>query len=268
MHYVNARFAVLAAAMTFSIIPLGRAAWASGDKPAAGSMIGRNSILPLSADVIPVTLVRYTKTILAGDIEYNPPPACTEIEPGTWSVTTDPTYGKVTFGTATGHLGNGEYPETTFTFAVISYKWTAHNNKNISGTISDTFNGTWATSDGKFNTPVTFNIHVPVVRPASETTAFVDWDPEKPTIGRWRQTLVPPADDLTFDFSGQSMEEQDAPGTHSDTCWFPESDIGPADTINGGTMATVQANNVWEFDRVGRSPRAVTYYRVPQKGLP
>lgn len=92
------------------------------------------------------------------------------------------------------------------------------------------------------------------------------------TVGRWRQTLHPPADDPTFDFSGETVQESDAPGPHSDTCWFDKSAFGKRDTITGGTW-TVKAGNVWEFDSVGWLVRpqesdAVDYYRAPQFGEP
>ena len=276
MHYLNARFTVLVAAMTFSITSLGQAAWASGDKPAARSMMGTNSILPLSGTSLStnsVTLVRYTKTYLAAYAEILPSPTCTEVSPGAWTVTADPKYGKVTFRMLTGKFGDGECPGTTFTFAAIYYKWKAHNNKTITNMISDTFNATWQALDSTL--PLTFNIEVPEVRPARETTLFVDWWPADQTIGRWRQTLHPPADDPTFDFSGESVQESDAPGMHSDTCWFLGPAFMKADRITGGKPGgwTVKAGNVWEFDSVGWLVRpqesdAVDYYRAPQFGEP
>jgi hypothetical protein len=131
---------------------------------------------------------------------------------------------------------------------------------------TSTFNSNWFTKDGRFNDPYSFQITVPVVRPASETTAFVDWDPTGLTDGRWKQTLHPPASDPTFDFSGESVREADAAGTHSDTCWFPTSAFAKFDKITGGTW-TVAAGNTWEFDYVGWFHSAVTYYRLPHSGV-
>ncbi len=48
MHFLSARFAVLAAAMTISLTPLGRTVRASDDKPVVRSTMGRNTILPFS----------------------------------------------------------------------------------------------------------------------------------------------------------------------------------------------------------------------------
>lgn len=62
MRYLGVSAAVLAAAMTISVTPLGRTARASGDKPAVVSILGRNSILPLSASASstsPLNIERY-----------------------------------------------------------------------------------------------------------------------------------------------------------------------------------------------------------------
>ncbi|MGH9831066.1 MAG: hypothetical protein ACREDR_48295, partial [Blastocatellia bacterium] len=132
---------------------------------------------------------------------------------------------------------------------------------------NDTFNATWA-SDG-WNVHYTFNIKVPVVRPDHEKTAFASWYPGKPTKAQWQVTLIPPADDLKFDFSGELLKEADAPGTHSDTCWFNES-IFPAFTEVAGELddgVPVEAGNHF-VDVVGWGYTEVAYYRLPQEGIP
>jgi hypothetical protein len=48
-HNLGASVAVLVPAMTISLTPLGRTARTFDDNPVVGSMLGRNSILPLSA---------------------------------------------------------------------------------------------------------------------------------------------------------------------------------------------------------------------------
>jgi hypothetical protein len=109
-----------------------------------------------------------------------------------------------------------------------------------------------------------------VVRPDHETTVFHDWYPANPTIGRWRQTLHTPADDPSFDFSGESVQETDAAGTHSDTCWFAGSMFKKGGKISGGTWDVVKGN-LWgdlakpgfDDDYVGWLSAAVTYYRMP-----
>jgi hypothetical protein len=102
---------------------------------------------------------------------------------------------------------------------------------------------------------------VPVVRPDHETTAFVDWWAANPTVGEWQQTLVPPSSDPSFDFSGETVQEE-VGGAGQDTCWSPVSPFAQMIAVTGGT-SPVLSGNVWEPDRVGWSPDTVTYYRNP-----
>jgi hypothetical protein len=171
--------------------------------------------------------------------------------------------GIVTTGTVTVTEGSGVYAGSTFTFATIYYEWTAHNNQSILSAplnkVADTFSGAWTAPDG--TAQYTFNITVPVVRPDHETTDFVDWWPDNPTVGEWQQTLVPPSSDPTFDFSGETVQEQ-VGGAGEDTCWSPASQIPQVVAVSGGIW-TVQPGNVWKPDQVGWVPKAVTYYRKP-----
>lgn len=158
----------------------------------------------------------------------------------------------------------------TFIFAAIYFTWTNHNNKaeySISDSLYDSFEATWDSPNLTF--PWASAISVKVVRPLSETTAFGGWDPDPTglTDGRWKQTLHPPADDPTFDFSGESVKEADAAGTHSDTCWFPASMFAQFNKVTGGKWI-VQAGNAWRFDYVGWLNPAVTYYRLPHGAVP
>lgn len=62
MRYLGAPVAVLVAAMTFSLTPLGRTARASEDKSVVRSMMDRNTILPFSAlspNIVNVDIERY-----------------------------------------------------------------------------------------------------------------------------------------------------------------------------------------------------------------
>lgn len=87
--------------------------------------------------------------------------------------------------------------------------------------ISDPFNGTWKAADSTL--PVTFDITVPAVRPDHKTHGFVEWGPVHLTDGCWRPKLHPPADDPHFDFSGESLQEMDSPGSYS---WVKVFEIG------------------------------------------
>jgi hypothetical protein len=147
--------------------------------------------------------------------------------------------------------------------ATIYYEWTAHNNQSTLSAplnkVADTFNATWTAPDG--TAQYTFNINVPVVRPDHETTVFERWAPDVPTAGEWKQTLVPPRSDPTFDFSGETVGETNGGGA-TDTCYFSGSIIHQTTGVTGGT-ARVLSGNVWEPDLVGWPPEAVTYYRNP-----
>jgi hypothetical protein len=274
MRYLGASVAVLAAAMTISLIPLGRTAWASDDMPVVRSGMDINAILPLSASsssTITRDIDRYggtkNKPTLLEKLAHFQHGTCTEVSEGAWTYTDTQTCGtekcgKVTTGTVTSTLGS--CPGKTFTFVAIYYEWTAHNNQsNLSAPlnkVADTFNATWTSPHSTMQ--FTFDITVPVVRPDHETTAFEKWSPEFPTVGEWKQTLVPPSSDPTFDFSGESVQEQ-VGGAGEDTCHVDTSPFPPRLTITGGPPDgwPVKSGNVWEPDQVGWKPDAVTYYR-------
>ncbi len=102
--------------------------------------------------------------------------------------------------------------------------------------------------------------------PTTETTAFQGWDtgnsPPLPTVGMWQQTLSDTSGDI---FSGYSLQETDA-GGGVDTCWWPGSIYLPTTTLpppNGPW--TVNDNNTWGYDYVGRGPAKVAYYRAQGK---
>jgi hypothetical protein len=175
--------------------------------------------------------------------------------------------GQITRGTETVTVGSRVCAGSTFTYATIYYEWTAHNNQsNLSAPlnkVADTLDATWTAPDGS-TAQYTFDITVPVVRPDHETTAFVDWWPDNPTVGEWQQTLVPPSSDPTFDFSGETVQEQ-VGGAGRDNCWSPVSPFPPAIAVSGGTWP-VQSGNIWKPDQVGWLPMAVTYYRRCRRG--
>jgi hypothetical protein len=268
--------AVLAAPVTFSLTALGQAARASENKPVIVSILERNTILPLAANTSttsPVNVARYMNrpTLLEGlaEIDEN---TCTEIAVGAWTPTPDQAYGTekcgvVTTGTVTSTVGIGPCPGSTFTFATIYYEWTAHNNQSINpnaqpNTVTDTFNATWATPDGMFTQFYTFNIAVPVVRPDHETTAFDSWNGPH---GLWKQTLVPPSSDPTFDFSKEIVQEF-AAGPAGPDMWFDKSGRDPFihvtnDPNDPESPWHVEPGNTYSFDGVGYGSRAVCRYR-------
>jgi len=205
---------------------------------------------------------------------YKFPPVCEEISSGYWQVTTNPKYGKITTGEITGHLDNGQCPDKTFTFAAIYYEWTAHTNNTalpnqlfVGGKANDFVYAIWqAITVTPF--PFEFEITVPLVRPSSETTAFAAWAPTGADggTGKWKQTLHPPADDPTFVFDGESVQEANPGGGGPDTCWFAGSAFLQFTGITGGTWTVaagqVTTSNDWGFDYVGWHDVAVDYYRL------
>jgi hypothetical protein len=201
MRYLGASGAVLVAAVTFSLIPVGQTARASDDKPVIRSMKDRNAIVPLatgSSTTITLAVKRYMSppTLLEGLAEINPV-TCTEVAVGAWTPSPDQLCGKencgnITTSTVTVTETSGACTGSTFTFATIYYEWTAHNNQSTFPappmSVADTFSATWAAPDGSTE-QLTFDINVPVVRPDHETTAFMGWSRTNPTWGRWQQTL-------------------------------------------------------------------------------
>ena len=151
-----------------------------------------------------------------------------------------------------GEAGQRRLPRNDFTFAAIFYTWTAHNNKSK----TDDFAATWTSPS--FNVPFSYDVTVPVVRPAGETTTFVSWDAKG--LGQWRQKLTPPAADPNFDFSGETVEEAVGGPGGPDTCWFTGSAYSKFTAITGGTWP-VRPGNLWGFDHVGWFTTAVKYYR-------
>ena len=90
--------------------------------------------------------------------------------------------------------------------------------------------------------------------PTGEGTVFAGWWHD--TVGLWEQRLKPAG----TSFEGRQVKETD-PGGGSDACYFPGSIIKQFNKVTGGTWP-VEALNAWGPDHVGRSARAVTYYRT------
>lgn len=93
----------------------------------------------------PVWVDTIAKTLIEGWTEYNPT-TCVDINTGSYTVTTMPTYGTLFFDVENGTLANGDCPGVTFPFAVARYTWT-----NASqAVLQDPFTLTWKSPDGKF----------------------------------------------------------------------------------------------------------------------
>ena len=199
---------------------------------------------------------------LASYTEYQLPD-CTPHGSGTWIFDPKGKSGEITQDIVVGPLGNGDCPNSTFRFASIYYKWTAHNNHsaepNDNGP-TEKFNSTWkppTLSPFDFS----FSVSVPVVRPAGEFGHFTHWDMQDPFFGAtavFEMTLkcCAPAgangsagdgggdNDRSFDFSGEYLEEAIV-GRASNTA---ACDAGQP---RSGKVIQVLPGNRWTPDRVG-----------------
>jgi hypothetical protein len=222
------------------------------------------------------TIKRYTLTLAYGLTEYNPS-TCAPIDKGKWTATTTQTCtppsggtagecGKVSYGTVTAQLGNGDCPGKNFNFAAICYTW----NKHIDWQVTDQISSTWVSKD--FTTPEVFPVTVPIVYPSSETTSAKGWDTA--INGQWEQTLHS-ATDPSIDWSGSSVQETDPGPDHpaNDRCWCKGSAIDQFYKITGGLWGPSSTGGdfgpkkggVWGYDHVGFGADAYTYYRAKQR---
>ncbi|HEY8032544.1 MAG TPA: hypothetical protein VIF02_09285 [Methylocella sp.] len=298
MHCLRAAVALIAAV----VFPLNVAGQTSRGiaiyTERAGGLVPATPFQPLTT--LTKTIKRYGDPnkgdlkIIVGAVEYNRVD-CSFIESGTW---TDPnpvqakdkngnlvTLGTVdatqTFkanisGTGTKCDGVGPYD-----FRAIKFIWTLH--RNLTGIPNQgptaVFNSTWSTKDHCCDTPFTFNISVPVVRPIGETNTFKDFRTDIGVYGRWMVTLTPPGDDPTFDFKDEVVREvltgvntcnDRAPGAQGKLP--PGSELGnggtgPSQWTVGklletrGTPPIDGPNNAYGYDFVGWDYCAIEAYR-------
>jgi len=102
--------------------------------------------------VTPFDSYRTVRHCLQAWTEYNTG-TCAAISPGSYTVTTAPKHGKLSYGTITAQLGNGDCAGKTFTFATAYYTWTDMN----ANAPQDPLSIDWKTPDGEFdyNFPMT-----------------------------------------------------------------------------------------------------------------
>lgn len=105
-----------------------------------GRIVTSQPLGPPSA--LAYTVYSQMQTLIDAWVEYSPTD-CTEISPGSWTVTMPPTNGTTTTGTITGTLGNGDCPGIQFTFAAIFYTWTS-TDQNAT---MDSFAASWMSPD-------------------------------------------------------------------------------------------------------------------------
>jgi hypothetical protein len=109
------------------------------------------------------------------------------------------------------------------------------------------------------------------VRPDHETTKFKRWTAD--AFGYWKQKLVPPSDDGSFDFSEEHVQEFAAAPAGPDTCWLMGSPYDPFVKVTNppgvfwtvGTLIPAEktaGQNVWGYDSVAYGSGATAWYRL------
>jgi hypothetical protein len=203
---------------------------------------------------------RYPKspTYMLGILEYNTV-TCMENTPGQWAgfPSTTKNNGEISTGFASGPPPPCPTSQKIWTYAVIYFNWTLHNNHSMpspSLVVSfpmDQFPATWTDpntfgyTQSCFCTgpyPYTFNPYVAVVRPIDETQDFKGFRAINGVYGRWMATLMPPDGsngipaDPTFDFNGEVVKEE-LPGSNncdSMAPGLPPPDQSTTPGVNGG----------------------------------
>jgi hypothetical protein len=266
MHCLRAAVA-LVAVMTFSLTALGqtpRAAKVGAIRRTGGGMAPASQ--PFDARIHD-KITRYQKTPIYGLTEYNPD-NCMGIDIGMWSPPTDlnPSMSGTIDSTTNlqGKLDNGDCPNTTFTFAVIQFTWTAHNNKTAIPSLGcpldqsttcpvAVFSSIWTTKDHCCDVQDEFDISVPVVRPKGETSTLEKW---QDSMGIWKVTLMPPSDDSTFDFTGETVNE----------VFLSDQNSCPGNASVDPSMGVVNSGPPGSFhDLIGFDPCVVHYARCLKK---
>ncbi len=185
-------------------------------------------------------------------------------------------------------------------YAPIYFNWTLHKNLTAVsgyGPVA-TFSAKWTTNpdpirdptgDGKYNELWSFQVLVPVVRPAGEMITYGgDFVGGTDVAGKWLMTLTPPSTDPSFDFKDEVVKEQH--GTKSTTCNTPyplfgrsplQQSLGTAPTtentwvvgeqlitFKGETNPPQAGKNQWGFDDLGLSRCFVEAARCAMIAMP
>jgi len=303
MHYVRA-VVVLLAAMTFSLTALGQTRSAIFIfTPPSSAVVPFAGLPPCPGSYpayycTPTPIVRYTNTALFGTTEYtetvDPDTGlldCQYLDYGTWTVTSivlpqasiGPYAGKyagvASQGTpfpgpaptpAVGGPCTGTVGSATYMYLPIDFNWqlrrndTAVPNYGPSATFTAAWQGERLCTSAP-GCPTNFVVTVPVVRPKSETSTWVNWIFSK---GQWKATLeccAPPGAngpggdaDPTFDFTGETVFEVFQ--NYNSTC-FSSTPPGYQATVTNGPPGNY-------YDSVGWEPCSVEYYRCIRKPIP
>jgi len=201
--------------------------------------------------------------------EYNPE-TCADISTGTWTVTTPPMFGTLTFEIQNAAITSGDCIGTVFPFNAALYTWTS----TTSSAPQDFFSLQWTTPDGVYDIPSDW---LAELLPLSETTEFLMWSPNIPTSGWWQQTLYP----TTINYAGVHVQEIDPGGPSEtctggngpdskcvpDTCWYADQGIhpgiAPIDKVTSfKAPKEVRKDNLWGIDAVGRGTKSVNFYQA------
>jgi hypothetical protein len=210
------------------------------------------------------SIVRYQNKGLIAVTEYNTAYPCKYIDHGTWTPGTgiQPTDKGTPAGTVdvSQPAFKGPTPPGCadsggpYYYKPIYFKWTLRKNLTAVSHYGPTaaFSSNWKTKDGQYDIPYSFQITVPVVRPKGEKTQWAGWNNKfllgvSGTVGEWIQTLEPPDDDKSFDFSGETVRERFIGGSGS--CPIPP--VPRAGQTSKGSSWPVESGNKWGPDGVG-----------------
>lgn len=199
---------------------------------------------------------RYKKTLVATQVAVYAN-NCAFFSTGTVTFPVQAKYGKATTEPVACTVPQGQAcaGHSYSNCAGIYYERTEHNNKSArspspEGPV-DIFTYKWDVPP-YISVTQSPDVAVPVVRPIGETNKFEGWNEG---YGRWRVTLVPPADDPTFDFTGEKVQETFL--SDNDSC------VGPVSPPNA---ITIKNGPPGDFgDSVGYSACVVEYVRATKK---
>ena len=257
---------LLAAVVTFPLTALAQTTTAIHVFVERGAVAPPSGAPPSCTATYCTSISRYTNTAIYGITEFQTNyPTCTFISAGHWTAganiqptdkgtpagTVDVSKPAFTGPTPPGCDGSGG----PYKYGPIYFDWTLHKNLTAVPDYGPTasFNSNWYTDDGNYNIPFSFQITVPVVRPKGETNRFESWNGAK---SRWRVTLVPPDDDPSFDFTGETVQETYV--SDQDTCLASGASVANSTVVKNGPPGNFG-------DSVGYDACVVEYARAVRK---